>query len=261
MPQGRLCLKFSIHGLLPYNKVESFSKPDASTLFTSCAARLPLHDPHFLCRWSPPPRSTIATCLHLQDRRSILCLSSALNGNIINHHKILHCSVSLTSHYQEIEPLTGNAFESRSYVKEGLILGQLHGNRFTITLRGVVADSEDIIKSSADALGRHGFINYFGLKSHCDPLWIVLCLDKLSSDSTYSGSKIHASLIYREEAKAERGTSRFPTDNNLNGTHILDILFIDFGNRSITKNPALMCAKNSWCKDFVVEVHGIVVKG
>ncbi|KAM7510202.1 hypothetical protein LguiB_009077 [Lonicera macranthoides] len=39
------------------------------------------------------------------------------------------------------------------YVKEGLLLGQLHGNRFTITLSGVVADSEDIIKSSADALG------------------------------------------------------------------------------------------------------------
>ncbi|KHN31449.1 Multisubstrate pseudouridine synthase 7 [Glycine soja] len=50
------------------------------------------------------------------------------------------------------------------YVKEGLCLGQLLGNRFTITLRGIVADSEDIIKASADALGRHGFINYFGLQ-------------------------------------------------------------------------------------------------
>ncbi|KAL4305707.1 hypothetical protein HN51_039680 [Arachis hypogaea] len=50
------------------------------------------------------------------------------------------------------------------YVNEGLVLGQLSGNRFTITLRGVVADSEDTIKASADALGRHGFINYFGLQ-------------------------------------------------------------------------------------------------
>lgn len=50
------------------------------------------------------------------------------------------------------------------YVKEGLCLGQLLGNRFTITLRGIVADSEDTIKASADALGRHGFINYFGLQ-------------------------------------------------------------------------------------------------
>ncbi|KOM52951.1 hypothetical protein LR48_Vigan09g161000 [Vigna angularis] len=50
------------------------------------------------------------------------------------------------------------------YVKEGLCLGQLMGNRFTITLRGIVSDSEDIIKTSADALGRLGFINYFGLQ-------------------------------------------------------------------------------------------------
>ncbi|KAI3691248.1 hypothetical protein L2E82_49509 [Cichorium intybus] len=51
-----------------------------------------------------------------------------------------------------------------SYVNEGLLLGQLHGNRFTITLRGVVADSEDTVKAAADALGKHGFINYFGMQ-------------------------------------------------------------------------------------------------
>ncbi|GAY44694.1 hypothetical protein CUMW_083820 [Citrus unshiu] len=50
------------------------------------------------------------------------------------------------------------------YVKEGLLLGQLLGNRFTITLRGVVVDSEDVIKASANSLGRNGFINYFGLQ-------------------------------------------------------------------------------------------------
>ncbi|XP_065852993.1 multisubstrate pseudouridine synthase 7 [Euphorbia lathyris] len=50
------------------------------------------------------------------------------------------------------------------YVKEGLLLGQLLGNRFTVTLRGVVADSEDTIKGSAESLGKHGFINYFGLQ-------------------------------------------------------------------------------------------------
>ncbi|XP_069144640.1 multisubstrate pseudouridine synthase 7 isoform X1 [Solanum lycopersicum] len=50
------------------------------------------------------------------------------------------------------------------HVKEGLLLGQLYGNRFTITLRGVSAESEDIIKASAVALGKHGFINYFGLQ-------------------------------------------------------------------------------------------------
>ncbi|KAK4339529.1 hypothetical protein RND71_040991 [Anisodus tanguticus] len=50
------------------------------------------------------------------------------------------------------------------HVKEGLLLGQLYGNRFTITLRGVSAESEDIIKASAVALGEHGFMNYFGLQ-------------------------------------------------------------------------------------------------
>ncbi|KAH7543682.1 hypothetical protein FEM48_Zijuj02G0211100 [Ziziphus jujuba var. spinosa] len=50
------------------------------------------------------------------------------------------------------------------YVEEGLLLGQLLGNRFTITLRGVVADSEDTIKASASALGIGGFINYYGLQ-------------------------------------------------------------------------------------------------
>ncbi|KAJ4898513.1 Pseudouridine synthase family protein [Raphanus sativus] len=49
-------------------------------------------------------------------------------------------------------------------VKEGLLLGQLMGNRFTITLRGVVADSEENIKKSAESLGKDGFINYFGLQ-------------------------------------------------------------------------------------------------
>lgn len=50
------------------------------------------------------------------------------------------------------------------HVKEGLNLGQLYGNRFTVTLRSIVADSADSIKASADALGKHGFINYFGLQ-------------------------------------------------------------------------------------------------
>ncbi|XP_068634278.1 multisubstrate pseudouridine synthase 7 [Aristolochia californica] len=50
------------------------------------------------------------------------------------------------------------------YVHERLVLGQLVGNRFTITLRGVVADSEGMIKAAADGLGKNGFINYFGLQ-------------------------------------------------------------------------------------------------
>ncbi|ONK74350.1 uncharacterized protein A4U43_C03F5330 [Asparagus officinalis] len=51
-----------------------------------------------------------------------------------------------------------------SYVKEGLMLGQLSGNRFTITLRGVIADSVDTIKAAAEGLEKNGFINYYGLQ-------------------------------------------------------------------------------------------------
>ncbi|CAL9088163.1 unnamed protein product [Musa textilis] len=50
------------------------------------------------------------------------------------------------------------------YVKEGLVLGQLAGNRFTITLRAVAADCKDTIKAAADGLQRNGFINYYGLQ-------------------------------------------------------------------------------------------------
>ncbi|KAF0919142.1 hypothetical protein E2562_028444 [Oryza meyeriana var. granulata] len=51
-----------------------------------------------------------------------------------------------------------------SYVKEGLALGQLMGNRFTITLRSVVAESEDVVKAAIDGLITSGFINYYGLQ-------------------------------------------------------------------------------------------------
>ncbi|KAL9225491.1 hypothetical protein vseg_001408 [Gypsophila vaccaria] len=62
------------------------------------------------------------------------------------------------------EKLIGIKVGDFCYVTEGLQLGQLSGNRFTVTLRGVVADSEDTIRASADALGKHGFVNYFGLQ-------------------------------------------------------------------------------------------------
>ncbi|PKI47166.1 hypothetical protein CRG98_032437 [Punica granatum] len=62
------------------------------------------------------------------------------------------------------ERLIGIKVGDFCYVKDGLLLGQLQGNRFTVTLRGVLAELEDNIKASADSLGKHGFINYFGLQ-------------------------------------------------------------------------------------------------
>ncbi|RLM86859.1 hypothetical protein C2845_PM04G28890 [Panicum miliaceum] len=51
-----------------------------------------------------------------------------------------------------------------SYVNEGLVLDQLKGNRFAITLRNVVAESDDVIKAAVDGLSKNGFINYYGLQ-------------------------------------------------------------------------------------------------
>ncbi|KAK9159535.1 hypothetical protein Syun_005876 [Stephania yunnanensis] len=62
------------------------------------------------------------------------------------------------------ERLIGIKVGDFCYVNEGLLLGQLQGNRFTITLRGVVADSDDTIKVAATSLGEKGFVNYFGLQ-------------------------------------------------------------------------------------------------
>ncbi|KAF8668846.1 hypothetical protein HU200_052047 [Digitaria exilis] len=60
--------------------------------------------------------------------------------------------------------LTGIRVGNFSYVNEGLALGQLRGNRFAITLRNVVAESDDVIKSAIDGLSKNGFINYYGLQ-------------------------------------------------------------------------------------------------
>ncbi|KAF9357562.1 multisubstrate pseudouridine synthase 7 [Mortierella sp. AD094] len=51
-----------------------------------------------------------------------------------------------------------------SYVPRGLKLGDLNGNRFTITLRNVLVDSEATLNRSMISLRDKGFINYFGMQ-------------------------------------------------------------------------------------------------
>ncbi|KAF9436829.1 multisubstrate pseudouridine synthase 7 [Entomortierella beljakovae] len=51
-----------------------------------------------------------------------------------------------------------------SYVSRGMKLGDLKGNRFVITLRNVIVDSEDILNQSMISLRDRGFINYFGMQ-------------------------------------------------------------------------------------------------
>ncbi|KAL6515196.1 hypothetical protein OROHE_018828 [Orobanche hederae] len=62
------------------------------------------------------------------------------------------------------EKLIGIKVGNFCYVDEGLVLGQLQGNRFTITLRSICAETEDIVRASVTALEKNGFINYFGLQ-------------------------------------------------------------------------------------------------
>ena len=50
-----------------------------------------------------------------------------------------------------------------SYVKNHLRLGDLQGNRFTLTLRNVTAE-RDAVDTSLASLRDNGFINYFGLQ-------------------------------------------------------------------------------------------------
>ncbi|KAK3818582.1 MAG: pseudouridine synthase [Benniella sp.] len=51
-----------------------------------------------------------------------------------------------------------------SYVPRGLKLGDLNGNRFMITLRNVLVDSEETLNRSIVSLRDKGFVNYFGMQ-------------------------------------------------------------------------------------------------
>jgi len=48
-------------------------------------------------------------------------------------------------------------------VDSALNLGELAGNRFTITLRAVEADDE-VVSAAIESVSKHGFVNYFGLQ-------------------------------------------------------------------------------------------------
>ncbi|KAL6657539.1 hypothetical protein ACP70R_005319 [Stipagrostis hirtigluma subsp. patula] len=62
------------------------------------------------------------------------------------------------------DKLVGVKVGDFSYVNEGLVLGQLKGHRFAITLRNVIAESKDVINNAIDGLNKNGFINYYGLQ-------------------------------------------------------------------------------------------------
>jgi hypothetical protein len=43
-----------------------------------------------------------------------------------------------------------------------------------LNFRGVVAESDDVIKNAFEGLGKSGFINYFGLQVYCRTLFNVV---------------------------------------------------------------------------------------
>ena len=51
-----------------------------------------------------------------------------------------------------------------TFEKEGLNLGDLSGNRFTIVLRNCVSDADGVIDAALSSLKEKGFVNYFGLQ-------------------------------------------------------------------------------------------------
>ena len=50
------------------------------------------------------------------------------------------------------------------YVDQAVHLGELKGNQFCITLRGVDPQNEALVGAAAEGLRLHGFVNYFGLQ-------------------------------------------------------------------------------------------------
>ncbi|KAG0221126.1 pseudouridine synthase [Mortierella sp. GBAus27b] len=77
----------------------------------------------------------------------------------------------VTAHKLKAERLSGLNKSLRnmrlgnfSYVPRGLKLGDLNGNRFMITLRNVLVDSEETLNKSMVSLRDRGFINYFGMQ-------------------------------------------------------------------------------------------------
>ena len=58
----------------------------------------------------------------------------------------------------------GIALGNFSYAKDGLQLGSLAGNAFTIVLRGLQPHNLEQVSSAATQLKEHGFVNYFGLQ-------------------------------------------------------------------------------------------------
>lgn len=62
------------------------------------------------------------------------------------------------------------------YVDRHLGLGDLRGNNFTLTLRGVEGGTEETVAKAVKALGTSGFINYFGLQrfgTHAIPTHVI----------------------------------------------------------------------------------------
>jgi tRNA pseudouridine13 synthase len=59
--------------------------------------------------------------------------------------------------------LIGIRLGNFSYVDKPLKLGDLSGNRFTITIRNI-SGSDAVVASAMASLQQYGFINYFGVQ-------------------------------------------------------------------------------------------------
>lgn len=71
---------------------------------------------------------------------------------------------SANSREKDLQSHGGKGVSSVKSILRSTSISSVCTHYIDISSRGVVADSEDTIKASASALGRQGFINYFGLQ-------------------------------------------------------------------------------------------------
>lgn len=92
-------------------------------------------------------------------RVSVFCITAERLNGINKKHLETVDKVDIEEYMKGPPYLMGNF----TYEANQLHLGQLSGNRFIITLRGMHASDEDI-KQAVESCRNNGFINYFGMQ-------------------------------------------------------------------------------------------------
>ncbi|CAI7839027.1 unnamed protein product [Closterium sp. NIES-54] len=146
-----------------------------------------------------------------------------------HHHSPLTLHQVTVSHQsaRKVASLNAKLFGIRvgdyRLVDQPLVLGQLAGNHFVVTLRAVRAPSLDAITAAAEGLRSHGIINYFGLQvgaagCRCIPLGavtlgdLVLCSLPAATAAATAASAAAAAAAGRAAGVGAEGPGMRGTD-------------------------------------------------